>query len=153
MVRLHPNRHDFLDIRLANGFGQSSGGLANFSSSSAPVPPLHLTSKEDSTRVQLQKQKLREQHQHAIIVAQTQKIPGVKTTGGTHESPHGVTRPGSMSNIDVYSLLCISKNESAVERFASSESHVHPTVYARLDWNSTSPFTTCDAGSISLGAQ
>jgi hypothetical protein len=80
MGRLHPARHHFLDVQLANGYGHFDG-LRNFSTSSS-VPSLQLDSKEDSTRVQLQKQKLREQQQHAIIVTQTQKIPGIKTSAG-----------------------------------------------------------------------
>jgi hypothetical protein len=76
MGRLHPNRH-FLDIPLANGFVPAApSSRQNFS---AAIPPLHLTSREESTRVQLQKQRLSEQH-HAVVVSQ--KIPGFKTSAG-----------------------------------------------------------------------
>ena len=77
MGRLHHNRH-FLDIPLANG-NVTSAHSRNLSSVAA-VTPLHLTSsREDSTRVQLQKQRLKEEH-HAVIVSPT--IPGFKTSAG-----------------------------------------------------------------------
>lgn len=78
MGRLHPKSH-FLDIPLANGFAPPSS-RHHF----AAPPPLHLTSnsREDTTRVQLQKQRLHEQH-HAIVVSQ--KIPGFKTSAGMSE--------------------------------------------------------------------
>ena len=72
MGRLHTNRH-FLDIQLANGH------LPAHSRSLSTVAPLFLTSREESTRVQLQKQRLTEQH-HAVVVSQ--KIPGFKTSAG-----------------------------------------------------------------------
>lgn len=73
MGRLRPSSH-FLDIPLANGFAPPPS-----SRHVSSVPPLHLSSREDSTRVQLQKQRLSEQH-HAIVVSQ--KIPGFKTSAG-----------------------------------------------------------------------
>jgi hypothetical protein len=73
MGRLRPSSH-FLDIPLANGFAPPPS-----SRHVSSVPPLHLSSREDSTRVQLQKQRLSEQ-QHAIVVSQ--KIPGFKTSAG-----------------------------------------------------------------------
>ena len=75
MGRLHPKSH-FLDIPLANGFAPPS---ARHNHVVAAQPPLHLTSREDTTRVQLQKQRLHEQH-HAIVVRQ--RIPGFKTSAG-----------------------------------------------------------------------
>ncbi len=76
MGRLHPTRH-FLDIPLANGFvPYAPSSRQNFSNA---VPPLYLNPREESTRVQLQKQRLEEQH-HAMVVSQ--KIPGFKTSAG-----------------------------------------------------------------------
>lgn len=71
MGRLHPKGH-FLDIPLANGHGHSR--------SLSSIAPLQLsTTREESTRVQLQRQRLSEQH-HAIVVSQ--KVPGFKTSAG-----------------------------------------------------------------------
>ena len=92
----HPNRH-FLDIPLANGYGAPASASSHSRSLSA-VAPLHLTSREESTRVQLQKQRLREQH-HAVVVSQ--RIPGFKTSAGMSKKIHAymqVTRPHPMSD-------------------------------------------------------
>ena len=71
MGRLQPKH--FLDIQLANGHAPSH------SRTLPSVPALYLTSREESTRVQLQKQRLSEQH-HAIVVSQN--IPGFRTSAG-----------------------------------------------------------------------
>jgi hypothetical protein len=92
MGRLHPIRHHFLDVQLANGLPYSSSSYTNPSSTAdgtlrkfSSVPPLNLSgSRGENTRVQLQRQRLREQ-QHAIVVSQ--KLPGLKTSAGTLEPP------------------------------------------------------------------
>lgn len=84
MRRHYPSlsRCGLIDIQFANG--QGTGGHSRQNSTTAPSK-LHLTppQPQDSTRVQLQKQRLSEQqqqqqHHHAIVVSQ--KIPGVKTS-------------------------------------------------------------------------
>ena len=72
MGRLQPNGRQFLDIPLANGNSATS-------SSGGPLLHLNTTAREESTRVQLHKQRLKESH-HAVIVSQ--KIPGFKTSAG-----------------------------------------------------------------------
>lgn len=82
MRRHYPSlSRTFLDIEVANG---SYGGHAKQNSTGCSKT-LHLTppQREESTRVQLQKQRLDEQqqqHHHAIVVSQ--KIPGVRTSAG-----------------------------------------------------------------------
>lgn len=71
MGRLHYD-HAFFDF-------QPNGSAPFYSANLSSIPPLHLISREESTRVQLQKQRLSEQH-HAVIVSQ--KIPGFKTSAG-----------------------------------------------------------------------
>ena len=71
-----------LDIPLANGHGRSHS--RNLSAAAAAPEALHLTtspssSREESTRVRLQKQRLREQH-HAVVIGH--RIPGYKTSAG-----------------------------------------------------------------------
>lgn len=68
MGRLQPNGRQFLDI--PHSVTSSSG---------APLLHLTTTAREESTRVQLHKQRLKEEH-HAVIVSQ--KIPGFKTSAG-----------------------------------------------------------------------
>ena len=84
MGRLHhaSARQHFLDLPLANAYTHTVSSTHPHSVSERSLPsvtPLYLTSQEESTRVQLQKQRLREQH-HAIVVSQ--RIPGLKTSAG-----------------------------------------------------------------------
>jgi len=67
---LHPLQH----IQLAN----ESHGYPSTRALSA-VPALRLTGRDDSTRVQLQRQRLRDQHATAIV---SKNIPGFKTSAG-----------------------------------------------------------------------
>lgn len=88
MRRHYPSvsRH-FLDIHIANssagGGGSGYGSVPSTTTTTTIKQPSTLQlsppQKEDSTRVQLQKQRLSEQ-QHAIVVSQ--KIPGFKTSAG-----------------------------------------------------------------------
>lgn len=74
---LYPRSH-FLDIQLANG-----NGFVSHSQQFPPaISPLRLTPRDDSTRVQLQKQVLKEQHATAIV---SKTIPGFKTSAGEQE--------------------------------------------------------------------
>ena len=80
MRRHYPSlSRDFLDIQIANGYHPSP-------TKQQQAATLHLSppQREDSTRVQLQKQRLSEQH-HAIVVSQ--KIPGIKTSAGGYCMP------------------------------------------------------------------
>ena len=71
MGRLQANR-PFLDVPLANAHAYSH------SRNLSAVSPLYLTSRDESTRVQLQKERLK--REHAIIVSH--RIPGFKTSAG-----------------------------------------------------------------------
>ncbi len=139
MGRLHPARPIFLDLANVHGYEH---GLRNFSSSSVP-PPLELNpnySREESTRVQVHRQRLREQQHHAVIVAQSQKIPGVRTSAGTRILlGHAIT--WNPSDRCASSLLCISTHESTAERFSARESYVHASVYARIYRDTASAFS------------
>lgn len=66
--------NSFLDVQLANG--HTNGKPAAFASS---ISPLRLSSSDDSTRVQLQKQRLREEHARQRF---GDSIPGFKTSAG-----------------------------------------------------------------------
>lgn len=72
---MHPHSRHFLDIQLANG----NGHISPFQLEQPVIPPLRLTPRDDSTRVQLQRQRLKEQHATAIV---SKTIPGFKTSAG-----------------------------------------------------------------------
>ncbi|KAK5121821.1 hypothetical protein LTR85_004696 [Meristemomyces frigidus] len=69
---LYPRSH-LLDIQLANG----NGFVAHPQQLPPAIPPLRLTPRDDSTRIQLQRQVLKEQHASAIV---SKTIPGFKTS-------------------------------------------------------------------------
>lgn len=80
----HPNRH-FLDIPLANGYAAHnvSAHTRKSSAAVAAVPTLHLTSREEVIRTQLQEER-KPRQEHAVIVSQS--IPGLKTSAGMSNS-------------------------------------------------------------------
>lgn len=85
MRRHYPSlSRNLLDIQLANDgrpHRQQQQQQQQQQQSQPAKKVLHLSppQREDSTRVQLQKQRLSEQH-HAIVVSQA--IPGIKTSAG-----------------------------------------------------------------------
>jgi hypothetical protein len=70
-----PRHHYLLDVQLANGNGHVSATKAL----RPDISPLRLTPREETTRVQLQRQRLKEQHRGAIV---SKTIPGFKTSAG-----------------------------------------------------------------------
>ncbi|EME40989.1 hypothetical protein DOTSEDRAFT_74514 [Dothistroma septosporum NZE10] len=91
MGRLHPKAH-FLDVHLANGHSSTAATTTTTTTTfetvgnffppvfRSDITPLHLAppAREESTRVQLQRQRLREQHARQQSVSTT--IPGIKTS-------------------------------------------------------------------------
>ena len=78
------NGRQFLDIPLANGHARSAS-TANLEPSLQLSTTTAASLREESTRVQLQKQRLKEQEQqarHATVVV-SRRIPGYKTSAGT----------------------------------------------------------------------
>ena len=75
----------FLDVQLANGNGYVHHGYASLHVDSA-ISPLRLNTRDDSTRVQLQSQRLKEQRTAAVVGS---KIPGYKTSAGGSPSSYG----------------------------------------------------------------
>lgn len=86
--------HSLIDVQLANGHSRNSStstATATVSSASyipvttsllSSTTPLRLAPKDEPTRIQLQKQRLREQHVRAPVSA---AIPGFKTSAGMLE--------------------------------------------------------------------
>ena len=82
----HSRGNYFLDVQVANGCGlvppYSSSSAHSRTSSQYLQPvisPLRLTPQDDTTRVQLQRQRLKEQHATILV---TKNIPGLKTSAG-----------------------------------------------------------------------
>lgn len=90
--------HSLIDVQLANGHSRSSSSSttaatttlnsANYipvtTSLLSSTTPLRLAPRDEPTRVQLQKQRLREQHVKAPVSA---AIPGFKASAGEYNNP------------------------------------------------------------------
>ena len=81
---LHPptSRH-LLDVQIAhNGYNNLSVPSSQKHRQRPPViEPLYLTPSDESTRTQLQRQRLKEQHATAVV---TKSIPGFQTSAGRY---------------------------------------------------------------------
>jgi hypothetical protein len=84
------SKASFLDVELANGLVEEGSFFSSFLVSqhisstttqvlqpTSTIAPLRLVSREESTRVQLQKQRIKEQHRVQLV---GNKIPGFKTS-------------------------------------------------------------------------
>jgi len=79
-TQFHPNRSSFLDLQVANG----DGYFSLYHSQQLPaISPLRLEPRDDTPRVQLQRQRWREQHATAVV---SKTIPGLKTSAGRYSS-------------------------------------------------------------------
>lgn len=85
MGRSHyPQNRHLLDVQIVTG--NTHGCLSSSSQQQqqrphppAVIEPLRLTPRDETTRVQLQRQRLKEQHATAIV---SKTIPGYKTSAG-----------------------------------------------------------------------
>lgn len=103
MGRFQPKAH-FLDVSLANGGHHSTTYTTTTTTTTTTSAPIYSSyfagaikpeithlrlspPREDSTRVQLQKQRLKEQQHHAKQLVST-TIPGYKTSAGMYHNSH-----------------------------------------------------------------
>ena len=132
-AHLHP-----LHIQLANGNAGSSSSASGFFNGNGSntvhqpnnhgnhgISPLRLTPRDESTRVQLQKQRLQEQQRAASAALVSRNIPGFRTSAGRWESlalglrdRRGHTTRPSLTTLS-RSFLRIFANEPATPRFTA----------------------------------
>lgn len=86
------SRPQYLDVPLTNdhhGHHHAKTSSIILAAKSRPlISPLQLPPREESTRVQLQHQLLREQQSTAVVPINGHLLPGLKTSAGMSSIPH-----------------------------------------------------------------